>query len=66
MDITLRLSDEQGHTLTSLARADGVSEHDAAVRAIEAAAHERRSAQVRALSRDGRERYASLLDRLSK
>ncbi|UVS77059.1 CopG family transcriptional regulator [Actinokineospora sp. UTMC 2448] len=65
MDITLRLTEEQERALALLAEAGGVSEHDAAVRAISEAARVREE-RVRALSRSGRERYARLLDRLGR
>ncbi|ASR37953.1 CopG family transcriptional regulator [Prauserella marina] len=67
MAMTLRLTEEQERALTMLAKADGVSKHEAAVRAItEAAARSVRDERVRALSREGRTRYASLLDRLAQ
>ena len=50
-----------------LAEAEGVSKHEAVVRAIaDAAARRVRDGRVRELSRDGRARYASLLDRLAQ
>ena len=65
--MTLRLNEEQERALAMLADAQGVSKHEAIVRAIaEAAARSVRDDRVRALSRDGRERYASLLDRLAQ
>ncbi|WP_158849097.1 CopG family transcriptional regulator [Saccharothrix deserti] len=67
MAMTLRLSDEQERALALLAEADGVSKHEAVVRAIaDAAARRVREDRVRALSLEGRERYASLLDRLAR
>ena len=67
MAMTLRLTSEQDRALALLAEAVGVSKHEAAVRAItEAAARRVRDERVRALSRDGRERYADLLDRLAQ
>ena len=67
MAMTLRLNEEQERALAMLAEASGVSKHEAVVRAItEAAARTVRGDRVRALSRDGRERYASLLDRLAQ
>ncbi|MFD8494466.1 CopG family transcriptional regulator [Amycolatopsis sp. NPDC059657] len=67
MAMTLRLNDEQERALAMLAEAQGVSKHEAIVRAIaEAAARSVRDDRVRALSQDGRERYASLLDRLAQ
>lgn len=67
MAMTLRLNEEQERALAMLAEAQGVSKHEAILRAIgEAAARSVRDDRVRALSRDGRERYASLLDRLAQ
>lgn len=67
MAMTLRLTDEQERALALLADAGGVSKHEAAVRAITAAAARTvRDRQVRELSREGRERYAALLDRLAQ
>ncbi|MFC3451066.1 CopG family transcriptional regulator [Amycolatopsis speibonae] len=67
MAMTLRLNDEQERALALLAEADGVSKHEATVRAItEAAARRVRDDRVRALSKDGRDRYAALLDRLAQ
>lgn len=67
MVMTLRLNDEQERALAMLAEVQGVSKHEAIVRAIsEAAARSVRDDQVRALSQDGRSRYASLLDRLAQ
>ncbi len=44
-----------------------MSKHEATVRAItEAAGRRVRDDRVRALSKDGRERYAALLDRLAQ
>ncbi|WP_328604171.1 CopG family transcriptional regulator [Amycolatopsis sp. NBC_00345] len=67
MAMTLRLSEEQERALTMLAEAKGVSKQEAVVRAItEAAARSVRDDRVRALSDEGRTRYASLLDRLAQ
>nr|WP_054054673.1 CopG family transcriptional regulator [Alloactinosynnema sp. L-07]CRK61634.1 Prevent host death protein, Phd antitoxin \ len=67
MAMTLRLTEEQERALALLAEAQGVSKHEAAVRAItESAARRVRDKRVCALSREGRERYASLLDRLAQ
>ncbi|MGX7728992.1 CopG family transcriptional regulator [Rhodococcus sp. 2H158] len=67
MAMTLRLTEGQERALALLAEADGVSKHEATVRAItEAAARRVRDTRVQALSRDGRERYAALLDRLAQ
>ena len=65
--MTLRLTEELERALALLAEADGVSKHEAAVRAIaEAAARRVRADRVGALSREGRDRYAGLLDRLAQ
>ena len=65
--MTLRLTEEQERALALLAEADGVSKHEAAVRAIaDAAARRVRADRVGALSREGRSRYAGLLDRLAQ
>lgn len=67
MAMTLRLSDEQDLALEALARAEGVSKQEAAVRAItEAAARRVHEDRVRDLSQSARTRYADLLDRLGK
>ncbi|MCC8245345.1 CopG family transcriptional regulator [Saccharothrix luteola] len=67
MAMTLRLSDEQERALALLAEADGVSKHEAVVRAIaDAAARRVRQDRVRGLSAEGRARYAGLLDRLAQ
>jgi uncharacterized protein (DUF1778 family) len=65
--MTLRLTEEQERALALLAEVDGISKHEAAVRAItDAAARRVRDDRVRELSRDGRERYDALLDRLAQ
>lgn len=65
--MTLRLNEEQERALAMLADAQGVSKHEAILRAIaEAAARSVRDDRVRALSRGGRARYAGLLDRLAQ
>ncbi|HVK21250.1 MAG TPA: CopG family transcriptional regulator [Actinokineospora sp.] len=67
MAMTLRLTEEQERALALLAEAQGVSKHEAVVRAItESAARRVRDERVGTLSREGRERYASLLDRLAQ
>ncbi|MFD2466802.1 CopG family transcriptional regulator [Amycolatopsis silviterrae] len=67
MAMTLRLNDELERALALLAEADGVSKHEAVVRAIaDAAARRVRDDRVRELSSEGRSRYASLLDRLAQ
>jgi hypothetical protein len=67
MAMTLRLTEEQERALALLAAADGISKHEAAVRAIvDAAARRVRDDRVRELSWDGRARYAALLERLAR
>lgn len=63
--MTLRLSDDDERALAALAAAEGVSKHEATVRAIhEAAGRRGHEARVAGLSAAARERYAELLDRL--
>lgn len=65
--MTLRLSQEQDRALTELARAQGVSKQEAAVRAIlETAERTVRPARVADLSAQARDRYADLLERLGQ
>ena len=67
MAMTLRLTEEQDLALELLARAEGVSKQEAAVRAItEAAARRVHDERVRELSSTARARYADLLDRLGR
>ncbi|HJC28632.1 MAG TPA: CopG family transcriptional regulator [Candidatus Dietzia intestinipullorum] len=67
MAMTLRLSDHDEQLLAALAEAEGVSKHEATVRAIRAAGERRlHRAQVRQASAVHRERYADLLDRLGR
>jgi uncharacterized protein (DUF1778 family) len=67
MAMTLRLEPEDERALTLLAEAEGVSKHEATVRAIrEAAARHVREDKVRRLSTAARSRYADLLDRLGQ
>lgn len=67
MAMTLRLNDEDERLLAALAEAEGVSKHEATLRAIRAAAERRlHRAQVRRASVDNRERYADLLERLGR
>ncbi|GAA4416611.1 CopG family transcriptional regulator [Actinokineospora soli] len=67
MAMTLRLTDEQERALARLAEADGVSKHEAVVRAItETAARRTQADEVRDASEVARARYASLLDRLAQ
>ena len=67
MAMTLRLNDDDERLLAALAEAEGVSKHEATLRAIRFAAE--RTAhreQVRRASADNRHRYADLLDRLGR
>lgn len=67
MAMTLRLTDEDERALATLAELDGVSKHEAMLRAIrESATRRAHQAQVSELSAAARERYADLLDRLGK
>lgn len=67
MAMTLRLSEHDEQLLAALAEAEGVSKHEATVRAIRAAADRRvHRAKVRQASTAQRERYADLLDRLGR
>lgn len=67
MAMTLRLSDEDDRALAALAELDGVSKHEATLRAIrDSAARRAHQAEVRELSAAARERYADLLDRLGR
>jgi len=65
MAMTLRLSPEDEQILAALAEAEGVSRHEATLRAIrEMAARRGHEAKVAELSARARERYADVLDRL--
>ena len=67
MAMTLRLDDDHERALAALAKAYGVSKHEATLRAIaEAAARHAHTARVSELSTAGRERYADLLERLGR
>ena len=67
MAMTLRLSEDDERILAALAEAEGISRHEATLRAIrEAAARRGHEAQVRDLSARARERYASVLERLGR
>lgn len=67
MAMTLRLTDDDERLLSALAAADGVSKHEATLRAIRAAAQRRAHREdVRRLSADARARYVDLLDRLGR
>jgi predicted transcriptional regulator len=67
MSMTLRLTDDQDRILTELARAQGISKNEAALRAI-AAEHRRtdRQQEIRRLTADAIEEYGPLLDRLAQ
>ena len=65
--MTLRLSEDDERALAALADLDGVSKHEATLRAIhESAARRQHQAQVSELSTVARARYADLLDRLGR
>ena len=67
MAMTLRLTPEDEQLLAALADAEGVSRHEATLRAIrEAAARHAHGAQVTELSARARERYADVLERLGR
>ncbi|MEZ5085275.1 MAG: CopG family transcriptional regulator [Tessaracoccus sp.] len=67
MAMTLRLRPEDERALTELAEAEGVSKQEATVRAIhEAVSRRQHQGRVRDLSAAARERYADVLDRLSR
>lgn len=65
--MTLRLTDEQDALLTRLAKSEGVSKNEAALRAIldRARRHERED-QIRQATRDAIAEYGPLLDRLAQ
>lgn len=65
--MTLRLTPEDERLLAALADAEGISRHEATLRAIrEAAARRVHEAKVAELSARARERYADVLDRLGR
>lgn len=65
MGMTLRLPPADDRVLIALAKAQGISKHEAALRAIrETAARVLHEKEVAALSEAARSRYAHLLDRL--
>ena len=67
MAMTLRLSEDDEQLLNALAESEGLSKHEATVRAIrEAAARRLRQERVRDLSESARARYADLLERLGR
>ncbi|CAM3566201.1 ribbon-helix-helix protein, CopG family [Micrococcus flavus] len=67
MAMTLRLTADDEKLLAELAQAEGVSKHEATLRAIREAAERRgHETAVAAASAAARERYADLLDRLGR
>lgn len=67
MAMTLRLTDEQDAALTALAKAQGISKNEAAVRAIvERASEDLRREQIRRLTDEAVDQYGPLLDRLAQ
>lgn len=65
--MTLRLTPEDERLLAALAEAEGVSRHEATLRAIrETAARHGHETKVAEQSAKARERYAVLLDRLGR
>ena len=65
--MTLRLTPEDDRRLAALAAAEGVSRHEATLRAIrEAASRHAHQAEVADLSARARERYADVLDGLGR
>lgn len=67
MAMTLRLTPEDEQILAFLAEAEGVSRHEATLRAIrEVAARRGHEAKVAQLSAQARERYADVLARLGR
>ena len=67
MSMTLRLTDEADAALTKLAKAEGVSKNEAALRAIlDRARRDTRREQIEAATDDIVERYGPLLDRLGQ
>jgi uncharacterized protein (DUF1778 family) len=67
MAMTLRLSEDDERILAALAEAEGISRHEATLRAIrEAAVRRGHEAQVGDLSARARDRYAEVLERLGR
>lgn len=65
--MTLRLTPEDERLLASLAEAEGISRHEATLRAIrEAAARHAHQTELVDLSARARERYAEVLERLGR
>lgn len=67
MAMTLRLTPEDERLLAALAEAEGVSRHEATLRAIrDAAARRGHEAKVAEFSARARDRYAEVLERLGR
>lgn len=67
MTMTLRMTEDEEKALDWLARAEGVSRREAAVRAIkDRAARLSQTAEVRHLTRGAITEYGPLLDRLAE
>lgn len=67
MAFNLRITEAQDRALTELARSQGVSKNEAAVRAIEETWTRRRhETRVRELAQSAVQRYGPLLDRLAE
>lgn len=67
MAMTLRLSEEDERVLKALAEAEGISRHEATVRAIrEAAARRGHEEKVIESSRRARARYSKVLKKLGQ
>lgn len=67
MAMTLRLNEDDERALTALAEADGVSKHEATIRAIHEVAERRGHVQaVAESSARVRSRYAEVLERLGR
>lgn len=65
--MTLRLDDEQDAILTELARLEGASKNEVAIRAIlDRYRRTQRSREIREATDDIVERYGPLLDRLAQ
>lgn len=63
--MTVRMTPEQDAMLTELAERWGVSKNEAIVRAVDEAAHDQTQARdVNAISREMKERWGPVLDRL--
>lgn len=67
MAMTLRLTELDEKALAALAKADGVSKHEATIRAIHEVAERRgHQAQVAEASERVRSRYADVIERLGQ